>query len=112
MYINTPITRPPNYNTTLHPLAVDFVLDPECQYTISVQNSFGQTASRIFQQFSHWIPAHLAAILFLALRHQIALTPSTEPFKCGSLNSAYLASSTFLILSGKSVARHDFYNNF
>lgn len=100
-YVNTPITRPTRYNTTLFPLSVDLYLDPECRYTISATNSFGQTASRIFLQFSHWIPAHIVAILLLAFKYQIKITPEKEIFKCGSLNAALLAGQTFFIITGK-----------
>lgn len=76
-------------------------LDPSCQYRLVIKNSFGKTASRIVEQFSHWIPAHLTAILLLSFRHQISLTPEKESFKCGSLINAYSASSTFFILTGE-----------
>lgn len=98
--MNAPISRPSGYNTTLYPITVDLYLDPECRYTISATNSFGQTASRIFLQFSHWIPAHLVAILLLAFRYQIKITPEKEIFKCGSLNAALLAGQTFFIITG------------
>lgn len=76
-------------------------MDPECRYTISATNAFGQTASRIFLQFSHWIPAHIVAILLLAFRYQIKITPEKEIFKCGPLNTALLAGQTFFIITGK-----------
>lgn len=57
------------------------------------------SAARIVQQFSHWIPAHLAAILLLAFRHQINLTPKTEVFKCGALHAALLRCSSFFIIT-------------
>lgn len=100
LHVNTPITRPAGYNTSLYPLTVDLILDPECRYSIKAKNSFGQTASRIFLQFSHWIPAHLVAILLLAFRYQIKLTPEKEIFKCGALNVAFLAGQTFFIITG------------
>lgn len=99
--LSTPLSKPANYNSTLYPISVDFTLDPNCRYRISARNSFAQTASRIVQQFSHWIPAHLVAILLLAFRHQIAITPQKEVFKCGSLTTAYSAGTTFFILTGK-----------
>lgn len=103
-YINSPTSRPTGYNTTLYPIAVDLYLDPECRYTISATNSFGQTASRIFLQFSHWIPAHLVAILLLAFRYQIKITPEKEIFKCSPLNVALMAGQTFFIITGKANA--------
>ncbi|XP_055304147.1 GPI inositol-deacylase isoform X2 [Sitodiplosis mosellana] len=105
-YVNTPITRPAGYNTTLFPLTVDLYLDPQCHYTISATNSFGQTASRIFLQFSHWIPAHIVAILLLAFKYQIKITPEKEIFKCGSLNAALLAGQTFFIITASRLAVH------
>lgn len=95
------MTKASDYNTTLNPVSVDLTLDPKCQYKIVIRNSFGKTASRIVEQFSHWIPAHLTAILLLSFRHQTSLTPPKALFKCGSLINAYSASSTFFILTGK-----------
>lgn len=57
------------------------------------------TASRIVQQFSHWIPAHLAAILLLSFRHQLSLTPKKEVFKCGALHAALIRCSSFFIIT-------------
>lgn len=99
-HINAPVSRPAGYNTTLFPITVDLYLDPGCRYGISVSNSFPQTASRIFLQFSHWIPAHIVAILLLAFRYQIKITPEKEIFKCASLNTALLAGQTFFIITG------------
>lgn len=101
LILTTPVTKPSKYNSTLNPVSVDFTLDPNCRYRITAKNSFGQSAARIVQQFSHWIPAHLVAILLLAFRHQIAITPQKEVFKCGSLTTAYSAGTTFFILTGK-----------
>lgn len=95
------MSRPAGYNTSLFPITVDLYLDPGCRYEISATNSFGQTASRIFLQFSHWIPAHIVAILLLALRYQIQITPQKEIFKCGPLSTALLAGQTFFIITGK-----------
>lgn len=99
-YVNAPSSRPSGYNTTLNPITVDLYLDPGCRYEISVTNSFGQTASRIFLQFSHWIPAHIVAILLLAFRYQTKITPEKEIFKCGPLSTALLAGQTFFIITG------------
>lgn len=101
LILTTPISKPPNYNSTLNSVSVEFTLDPNCRYRISAKNSFPHTASRIVQLFSHWIPAHLVAILLLAFRHQIAITPQKEVFKCGSLTTAYSAGTTFFILTGE-----------
>lgn len=58
------------------------------------------TAARIVLQFSHWIPAHLAAILLLSFRHQISLTPSNRViFKCGALHHALIRCSSFFIIT-------------
>lgn len=101
LYIYAPTSRPAGYNTSLYPLTVDLYLDPECQYNISVKNSFGHTASRIFLQYSKWIPAHIVAILLLAFRHQIQISPEKEVFKCGALSTAYFAGQTFFIITGR-----------
>lgn len=77
----TPKSRPLNYNTTENPIVVDLLLDPSCRYSISVRQSLGQMLARIVQQFSHWLPAHLIAVICLSLKHQISLTPIGEKFK-------------------------------
>lgn len=61
------------------------------------------TLARAVQQFSHWLPSHLVAILLLALKHQISLTPSKEEFKCGALHSALVKCSSFFIISASRV---------
>lgn len=58
------------------------------------------TFARIVQQFSHWLPSHLVAVLLLAFKHQISLTPSKEIFKCGALYSALINCSSFFIITG------------
>lgn len=93
--------RPAGYNTTLFPLAVDLYLDPGCQYEIRAKNALGQTASRIFLQHTHWLPAHFVAILLLAFRHQIQISPDKEIFKCGPLTTSFFASQTFFIITGE-----------
>lgn len=65
-----------------------------------MKNSFGMTLARIVQQFTPWLPAHLVAIALLAFKHQISISPAKEPFKCGSLNSGLIQSSSFFIITG------------
>lgn len=101
LYLYAPITRPAGYNTTLYPLSVDLYLDPSCQYEVRATNALGQTASRIFLQFTHWLPAHFVAILLLAFRHQIQISPEKEIFKCGPLSTAFFAGQTFFIITGR-----------
>lgn len=57
-------------------------------------------------EFSHWIPAHIVAILLLAFKYQIKITPEKEVFKCASLNSALLAGQTFFIITASRLAVH------
>lgn len=103
LYLYVPKTKPPGYNSTVNPVNVFLHLDPNCRYRVSVRNSFGMTLGRIVQQYSHWLPAHLAAILFLSLKYQISLTPALEPFKCGSLSCALIKSTPFFIVSASRV---------
>ena len=77
----TPKSRPLNYNTSANPIVVELLLDPSCRYSISVRQSFNQMLARIVQQFSHWLPAHLIAIICLSFKHQLSLTPNGEKFK-------------------------------
>lgn len=57
------------------------------------------TLARIVQQYSHWLFAHFLAILFLAIKYQISLTPKNEKFKCSALYSALFKCSPFLIIT-------------
>jgi GPI inositol-deacylase len=99
MILWTPKSRPINYNTTSNPIVVELLLDPSCRYTLSVRQSLGQMLARIVQQFSHWLPAHLVAILCLAIKHQITLTPSGEKFKCGSFHKALATCTPFFVIT-------------
>ncbi|XP_037028365.1 GPI inositol-deacylase [Bradysia coprophila] len=103
MQLNVPMAKPSSYNTTENPVTVKLNLDPNCRYQISVKNSFAMTLARIVQQFSHWLPSHLVAILLLAFKHQISLTPSKEIFKCGALYSALINCSSFFIITASRV---------
>lgn len=59
--------------------------------------------ARIVQQFTHWIPAHLVAVMFLILKHQITVTPKDENFKCGNFYSAIIKCSPFFIITASRV---------
>lgn len=97
--VSSTIPKPLKYNTSENPIYINLHLDPSCRYSVSMKNSFGGTLSRIFLQFSHWLPAHLTAILFLALRYQISISPQGSAFKCGKLHSALLSCSPFFIIT-------------
>ncbi|CRK87620.1 CLUMA_CG001416, isoform A [Clunio marinus] len=99
MILWTPKTRPLNYNTTNYPIQLELFLDPTCRYTIEIKQSFGQLLSKIVQQFSHWLPAHLVALICLSIKHQIGLTPSGEKFKCGSLYKALGTCTPFFVMT-------------
>lgn len=99
MILWTPKSRPINYNTTENPIVVELLLDPSCRYTLSIRQSLGQMLARIVQQFSHWLPAHLVAILCLAIKHQITLTPAGEKFKCGSFHKALATCTPFFVIT-------------
>lgn len=103
MILWTPKSRPINYNTTTHPIIVELNLNPACRYSISIKNSFGHTLMRIVQQFSHWLPAHLVAVLLLAFKFQISLTPKDENFKCGSLHRALSTCTPFFVITASRV---------
>lgn len=99
MILWTPKSRPINYNTSANPIVVDLLLDPSCRYTVEVRQSLGQMLARTVQQYSHWLPAHLAAILFLCIKHQVALTPNGEKFKCGSFYKGLATCTPFFIMT-------------
>lgn len=103
MYLYIPKTRPSGYNITENPIKVELTLDPACRYTITAKNSLEMTLSRIVHQYSLWLPSHLVAILLLALKHQISLSPINEPFKCGTLHSALIKCSSFFIITASRV---------
>ncbi|XP_055681996.1 GPI inositol-deacylase [Lutzomyia longipalpis] len=103
LFLYVPKSKPNGYNSTINPVTVLLHLDPNCRYRVSLRNSFGMTMAMIVQQYSHWLIAHLAAILFLSLKYQISLTPGLEPFKCGSLRSALIKSTPFFIVSASRV---------
>lgn len=99
MVLWTPKSRPLNYNTTENALIVDIMLDSSCRYTIQVRQSLGQMLARLVQQYSHWLPAHLVAILFLSIKHQISLTPNGEKFKAGSFHKSLATCTPFFIMT-------------
>lgn len=103
LYVYIPHLKPSGYNTTDNPVKVKLNLDPSCRYTITAQNSLTQTMARIVHQYSHWLPAHLVAIILLSFKHQISLTPHNEPFKVGKLHSALLKCSPFFIITASKV---------
>lgn len=111
--VYSPTSKPGKYNSTVNPITVDLYLDPSCRYTIDIKHSFSQSVARIVQLFTHWLPAHLVAVLLLTLKHQMSLTPKDEEFKCGSLRSGLLSSSSFFIITGKwkFISRMHFKNN-
>jgi GPI inositol-deacylase len=99
LVISTPKSRPLNYNTSENPLVVEVYLDPTCRYSFTIRQSLSHMLARIAQQFTHWLPAHLVAILCLSIKHQITLTPIGEKFKCGSLHRALATCSPFFIIT-------------
>lgn len=99
MILSTPKSRPLNYNTTENSILVTLHLDSSCRYSIEVQQSLGQMLARVVQQYSHWLPAHLVAILCLSLKHQISLVPKGEKFKCGSFYLALGTCTPFFIMT-------------
>ena len=103
MYVYTPKQRPLNYNASSNPISVELQLDPSCRYTIEVKNSFGMILSRIAHQFGHWLPAHLVAIILLAFKHQISLSPNKEPFKSGAFHKALCTCTPFFVITASRV---------
>ncbi|XP_061388136.1 GPI inositol-deacylase [Musca vetustissima] len=78
IYVNVPFSTPSGYNTTQNPVSLELFLNPGCRYKISYQFSIAGTSSKIVQEFYHWLPAHLSAVLFLVLRNQIVSFQSSE----------------------------------
>ncbi|CAM6031630.1 unnamed protein product, partial [Sphagnum compactum] len=104
MYLHVPVSKPVGYNTTTIPINVDLHLDPTCRYKISIKNSLSMSTARIAQHFSQWIPAHLVAVVFLVLKHQITVTPKdAEHFKCGNFYTAIMKCSPFFIITASRV---------
>ncbi|KAL7022968.1 hypothetical protein ACKWTF_012440 [Chironomus riparius] len=99
LFVWTPKSRPLNYNTTQNPISIELLIDSDCRYTISVRQSISQTLARIVQQFSHWLPAHFVAILCLAIKHQMSVTPKGEEFKCGTFHKALATCTPFFIVT-------------
>lgn len=99
MLIWTPKSRPLNYNTTTNPITVELILDSDCRYSISVRQSMGESLAKVVEQFSHWLLAHLVAILCLSLKHQISITPKGEKFRCGAFHKAVATCTPFFIVT-------------
>ncbi|XP_065365052.1 GPI inositol-deacylase [Calliphora vicina] len=78
IYVNVPMSAPNHYNTSRNPVSFELFLDPVCRYKISYTFSIAGTMSKIVQEFYHWIPAHLTAVLFVVLRNQIVKFQSAE----------------------------------
>lgn len=103
MQVYTPKQRPLNYNNTANPVSVELFLDPTCRYSIEVKNSFGMILSRIVHQFGHWMPAHLVAIILLAFKHQLSITPVGEAFKTGAFHKALSTCTPFFVITASRV---------
>ncbi|XP_073835018.1 GPI inositol-deacylase isoform X2 [Musca autumnalis] len=78
IYVNVPFSTPNGYNTSQNPVSLELFLSPICRYKISYQFSIAGTSSKIVQEFYHWLPAHLSAVLFLVLRNQIVSFQNSE----------------------------------
>lgn len=90
------------YNTTAHPVTIDFYIDSACPLSVRVRNSFPRTAAHIAHQFAHWLPAHALCALLLGLKHAITVTPAREPFKCAApVHSVHTATSFFIITASR-----------
>ncbi|XP_013103722.2 GPI inositol-deacylase [Stomoxys calcitrans] len=78
IYVNAPFSAPSGYNTTENPITLELYLNPACRYRISYELSVAGTSSKIVQEFYHWLPAHLTAVLFWVLRNQIVKFQNSE----------------------------------
>lgn len=103
MHLYAAADKPKGYNTSLIPISVELHLDPSCRYSISIKNSLSMTMARIVQLFTHWLPAHLVAVMLLVLKNQITVTPKNENFKCGSFIGAVVKCSPFFIITASRV---------
>ncbi|XP_062536617.1 GPI inositol-deacylase isoform X2 [Armigeres subalbatus] len=103
IYVYAPYDKPSGFNSSANPIAVDLHLNPSCRYTLSSSQSLSVMMARIVQQFGQWIPAHCVAILLLAIKHQVSVTPENESFKCGKLHTALSKSTPFFIVTASRV---------
>lgn len=103
LFVDVPTDKPHGYNTTQHPVTVDYYMQTTCPLTVRVRNSFPRTAANIAHQFGHWLPAHLVAALFLGLKHQLSVTPKNEPFKCAPPAYSLRKSASFFIITASRV---------
>lgn len=103
IYAYTPYDKPNGFNSTTNPVSIDLHLNPSCRYTLSYSQSLSVMMARVVQQFGQWIPAHCVAILLLAIKHQVSVTPDNENFKCGKLHTALSRSTPFFIVTASRV---------
>ncbi|XP_065094786.1 GPI inositol-deacylase [Ochlerotatus camptorhynchus] len=103
IYVYTPYDRPNEVNSSTNPIGVDLHLNPSCRYSLSYSQSLSVMMARIVQQFGQWMPAHCVAILLLALKHQVSVTPENKRFKCGKLHTALSRSTPFFIVTASRV---------
>uniref|UniRef100_A0A0A1XDW7 GPI inositol-deacylase n=1 Tax=Zeugodacus cucurbitae TaxID=28588 RepID=A0A0A1XDW7_ZEUCU len=71
-YVNVPVSSPIGYNSSMNPISLEIYLDPLCRYQISYKFSIVTTMSRVAQQFLHWLPSHLTAVILIILKNQIS----------------------------------------
>lgn len=103
IYVYAPYDKPSGFNSTNDPVAIDLHLNPSCRYSLSYSQSLSVMMARVVQQFGQWIPAHCVAILLLAIKHQVSVTPDNEDFKCGKLHTALSRSTPFFIVTASRV---------
>lgn len=89
-----------------------FVQPTDLYSVCSYSQSLGVMMARIVQQFGQWMPAHCVAILLLALKHQVSVTPDNERFKCGKLHTALSRSTPFFIVTGNERKFLQFYSKY
>ncbi|XP_058983673.1 GPI inositol-deacylase-like isoform X1 [Musca domestica] len=100
IYVNVPFSTPSGYNTTQNPVTLDLFLNPSCRYKISYQFSIAGTFSKIVQEFYHWLPAHLTAVLFLVLRNQIVSFQNSEDALFVKPYAGFFQSKSLYIVTG------------
>lgn len=64
------------------------------------------TMKEIIRNYSIWLPSHIVAIILLAFKHQISITPPQKPLKIASWHSALLKCTPIFIVTGMQIFKN------
>ncbi|XP_036227965.2 GPI inositol-deacylase [Bactrocera oleae] len=111
-YMNVPVSSPVGYNSSMNPISLEIFLDPLCRYQISYKFSIVGTMSRIAQQFFHWLPSHLTAVILVILKNQISKLHEESSTKGVRPYHGYFQYDSLYLITGcrvlsKFVTHHD-----